>query len=289
MRRAYLPRALYVLVSLILIASAVVWVVAGNLTSPAPQSIGDLPKDLNGWPVQFQSSSGTTIHGWLIPGVKGAGAIALMHGVRSNRLSMLARARFLSQAGYTVLLFDFQAHGESQGKHITFGKLESKDAEVAIQFLRQNAPGEKIGVVGESMGGAAAILASPPLNADAMILEMVYPTIEEAVSNRIATRFGNWSRILTGLLVLQLRPRLGINPEELRPIDSVGGITCPKLFIAGSKDRYTPLEESQRLYDTAAAPKEFWVVEGAGHQDLHNAAKTEYENRVLSFFQQRLR
>jgi alpha/beta superfamily hydrolase len=51
-----------------------------------------------------------------------------MHGVRANRLSMVERARFLSYAGYSVLLFDFQGHGESTGQHITFGYLESKDA-----------------------------------------------------------------------------------------------------------------------------------------------------------------
>ena len=184
---------------------------------------------------------------------------------------------------------NFQAHGESSGNHITFGKLESKDAAAAVQFLRQNAPGEKVGVVGESMGGAAALLASPALNVDALALELVYPTIEEAVSNRIAMRLGNWSRILTNLLVLQLRPRVGVSANELRPIDTVSRITCPKLFIAGAKDQHTTLEESKRLYDTAIEPKEFWVVEGAAHQDLHKAAKNEYENRLLSFFQQYLR
>ena len=50
-----------------------------------------------------------------------------MHGVRGNRLSMLDRARFLSHAGFSVLVFDFQAHGESSGEHTTFGELESLD------------------------------------------------------------------------------------------------------------------------------------------------------------------
>ncbi len=89
---------------------------------------------------------------------KGAGAIILMHGVRANRLSMLDRARFLSHAGYAVLLVDFQAHGESTGEHITFGYLESRDAQAAVRFLRANAPDEKIGVIGVSMGGAPLCL-----------------------------------------------------------------------------------------------------------------------------------
>ena len=58
-----------------------------------------------------------------------------MHGVRSNRLQMLDRARFLNKFGYSVLLFDFQAHGESIGDHITFGYLESLDANAGYSYL----------------------------------------------------------------------------------------------------------------------------------------------------------
>ena len=45
-----------------------------------------------------------------------SGAVVLMHGVKGNRLAMLRRARLLHAEGFGVLLFDFQAHGESAGK-----------------------------------------------------------------------------------------------------------------------------------------------------------------------------
>lgn len=266
-----------------------VWLEGIELTKAAPQKVGELPPDLKGSSVQFESKSGAMIRGWFLPGQPGSGAVALMHGVRSNRLTMLDRARFFSHAGYAVLLFDFQAHGESDGSHITFGSLESKDAQAAIQFLRSNAPGEKIGVVGVSMGGAAAVLATPRLEVDALVIEMVYPTIDEAVNNRLTMRLGRWSRVLTPLLELELRTRLGISANDLRPIDHVGRLTTPKLFIAGSNDIHTTLEESQRLYDTACDPKELWIIQGAAHVDLHNAAKIEYEHRLLEFFSKHLR
>jgi fermentation-respiration switch protein FrsA (DUF1100 family) len=139
------------------------------------------------------------------------------------------------------------------------------------------------------MGGAAAILASPPLHADAYVLEMVYPTIDEAITNRLTMRLGAWARVLTPLFVLQLKPRLGIDKAELRPIDHVGQLTSPKLFIAGSNDLHTTIEESERLYEAASEPKDFWVIQGAKHVDLHHAAPTEYESRVLEFFQKNLR
>jgi len=273
---------------LLLTLFAGVWIAGSVLTAPVPEPIGDPPADIPARMVQFPSQSGATIHGWFIPGTKNAGAIILMHGVRSNRLSMLDRARFLSHAGFTVLLFDFQAHGESPGEHITFGYLESRDAHAAVEFLNANAPGERVGVIGVSMGGAATLLASPALDVDAMVLEMVYPTINEAVSNRLSMRFGSWSGMLSPVLTLQLKPRLGITADVLSPIDKVGGITVPKLFIAGANDQHTTLEESKRMFAAAAEPKELWIVEDASHTDLHAKKREEYEQRTLKFFKKSL-
>jgi uncharacterized protein len=274
---------------LLLIGLAGSWFAGSALIAPANEAIGNLPSDLVGRSVQFPSESGVVIHGWFIAGEKGAGAVVLMHGVRANRLSMLERARFLSRAGYCVLLFDFQAHGESAGKRITFGYLESSDARAAVGFLRANAPGERVGVIGVSMGGAAALLASPSLEADAMVLEMVYPTIDQAVSDRLSVRFGKWSRVFTPLLTWQLGPRLGISANALRPIDRVGSIHIPKLFIAGSADQYTTLEESRQMFALAVEPKAMWVVSGATHEDLCRFAGKEYEQRILEFFGQNLK
>jgi len=266
-----------------------IWVAGGLLTAPASQPIGELPNDLPGESVQFSSGSGSTIHGWFIPGQNQGGAVVLMHGVRGNRTSMLERARFLSHAGYAVLLFDFQAHGESPGKQITFGYLESHDARAAVSFLRARAPGARIGVIGVSMGGAAALLATPPLEADALVLEMVYPTIDQAIEDRLAIRLGKLGRAIAPVLRWQIKPRLGISTADLRPIDKVTSVHVPKLFIAGEKDQHTRIEESRAIFAAAAEPKDLWVVAGAKHEDLLGFAGNEYERRVLLFFDRYLR
>lgn len=264
------------------------WLAGSILSAPVRQSIGNLPSDLAGRSIQFPSESGATLHGWFIPGKKGKGAIVLMHGVRANRLSLLDRARFLTHAGFSILLFDFQSHGESTGEHITFGYLESRDAQAAISFLRAHAPDEKIGLIGVSMGGAAVLLASPPLEAHAIVLEMVYPSINQAISNRLTMRLGGWGSVLTPLLTWQFKSRLGVDADVLRPIDHVGGISIPKLFIVGAEDQHTTLEEFRQMFNVAGEPKELWVVDGAKHVDLYPLAKKEYEHRVLFFFRQYL-
>jgi uncharacterized protein len=279
---------IFVIVIAVLLPAAVL-ITGSLLTRPVNQSIGELPADFAAKQVEFSGSSGTIIRGWFVQGKENFGAVILMHGVRANRLSMLERARCLSRAGYSVLLFDFQAHGESTGEQITFGYLESRDARAAVDFVRALLPKEKIGVIGVSMGGAAFLLADPKLEVDAVVLEMVYPAIEQAVSNRLTARLGGWATILTPLLTWQLKPRLGISAAELRPVDHVSTVTSPKLFIAGADDQHTTLAESKELFAAANDPKELWIVPDVGHVDLYAAAKEEYEQRVNLFFEKHLR
>ena len=253
------------------------------LVAPTNHAIGAPPASLHAENVHFSSASGATVYGWFVPGHPGRGAVVLMHGVRADRLQLLTRAGFLSQAGYAVLLFDFQAHGEPPGEHITFGHLESRDATAAVQFIREKVPAEKVAVLGISMGAAAALLANPPLPADAMILESSYPTIYQATEDRMIERFGWLGKMATPLLTCQLKPRLGITPDDLKPIDCARKISVPKFFIAGTTDHNTTIEESRALYAAAAGPKQSWWIEGAGHVDMHQYAGAEYEKRVLVF------
>lgn len=259
-----------------------VWHMGSQLMASANHPVGAAPADLRVENVEFPSDSGTTIHGWFVAGEPGKGAVVLMHGVHSDRRSMVARAKFLSHAGYAVLLFDFQAHGGSPGQRITFGYLESRDATAAVEFLRHKLPGEKIGVIGGSMGAAAALLAHPPLPVEAMVLESCYPTIYQATEDRMAVRFGSLGKLVTPLLTCQLKPRLGIGLADLAPLECAKQISVPKFFLAGTADQNTTIEEARALF-AAAQPKQSWWLEGAGHVDQHTFAGDEYEKRVLAF------
>jgi pimeloyl-ACP methyl ester carboxylesterase len=276
------------LVAAMLLGVIFVWNIGGVLVVPANHPIGSPPPNLHAEPVEFPSTSGATIHGWLVAGQPGKGVVVLMHGVHANRLSLVARAEFLSRAAFSVLLFDFQGHGESLGKTITFGFLESRDATAAVNFVRAKFPGEKIGVIGISLGAASALLAEPPLPVGALVLESSFPTIYQATEDRMVMRFGFLGKLATPLLTCQLKPRLGVGHDDLNPIQHAGKISVPKLFIAGTADRDTTLPESQALFAAAAEPKQLWLLEGAGHVDMHAFSKLEYERRVLNFLAQNL-
>ena len=276
------------LLLIILLAAATlgisaVWVLGSILSAPAARSLGAAPAHLNVRSVSFGSASGSTLHGWFVQGVPGHGALVLAHSVRSNRLEMVDRAAFLHQAGYSVLLFDAQSHGESPGRHITFGYLESLDARAAVSFLRSQEPMGKIGYLGVSQGGAAALIGTPPLEVQALILEAVYPTLREAIVDRIRIRLGPLAPLLAPLLLAQIEPRLGVDPDSIAPIEGIRRIRAPVLLIAGERDKHTLLSESKRLFDAAPEPKALWVVPGAAHVNFHRAAPVEYEHRILEF------
>ena len=265
------------------------WYIGSESAAPAPRHIGAPPADLPIESVTIPSGSGSQLAAWFIPGEARKGAILLLHGVRANRLEMLGRARFFHRLGFAVLLFDFQAHGESPGDYISFGYLEAKDARAAFDVLRRKAPGEKVGVDGLSLGGAAALLADPPLEADAMVLEAVFASFDTAVGNRIAVWLGPMGRYLTPLLTWQVRPRLGFDAAVLAPATRIGAVHAPLLLIAGDADRLAVLDEAKLLYANANAPKELWIIPGAHHQDFHRFAREEFERRVAEFFKARLR
>jgi len=229
-----------------------------------------------------------------VPGTQhGGGAIVLMHGVRANRLSMVRRAEVLRAHGFAVLLFDFQAHGGSDGRRITYGRLEALDAAAAVNFVRRRLKDERIGAIGVSLGGAAALLGPEPLKVDALVLESVYPDIDSALANRLRTSLGHLAGpLLTPLLVpafkLLLPPILGVRPDELRPIDRIGTVVAPLLIASGTVDDRTPLVEAQALFERAPERKHFWAVQGAAHIDLERYSPNEYWRIVLPFLTEHL-
>lgn len=259
------------------------WLVGSLLCAPAP-AVETLPEEFRNSEVSFISRNGAEIRGNFLNGQVGKGVVILMHGVRGKRSNMAHHAEFLHANGFSVLIFDFQAHGESSGEKITSGYLESADALAAVEFARKRAPGEKIGILGTSLGGAAALLAEPPLKVDAMVLEMVYPDIERAVMNRFEIVLGSWARIFSPLLTRQLKLRVGVGAEWFSPERAIAKVDCPKLIIGGALDQHTKLADTKALFAAAKEPKELWIVTNAKHENIHAVVGKEYEERILKFF-----
>jgi pimeloyl-ACP methyl ester carboxylesterase len=282
-------RSVLVVGSLAIAFAAILFGAGEVLIAPATAVIGSAPLDLDAQSVTLESSPGESISGWFSSGSPGLGAVLLLHGVRSDRRQMLERARFLHNAGYAVLLIDLPAHGESSGAHITFGFREAEGVRASLQFLKKTLPNEKTAVIGVSLGAASIVLADVTPSPSAVVLESMYPTIEEAVADRLRLRLGSLGAGLAPLLVFQLPIRLGITSSQLRPIDHLASLHAPILVASGTEDLHTTVVESKGIFDAAMQPKEIWLVEGAGHVDLYRFNPKAYETKVFGFLAKYLR
>jgi len=277
------------LILLFIFSIFIIYSIGTFLTKSHPTNIGSISNDLKHTrAVSFPSKSDSKLSGWLLEAKQGKGGILLLHGVRSNRLQMLSRARFLQKAGYDVLLFDFQAHGESTGKQITFGHLESLDAEAAYDYLEDRLCNPTIGVIGVSLGGASALLGEVKLKAKVMILESVYPSIEEAIDNRLGIYLGVIGSYFSPLLTMQIEPRLGVGLNGLKPIEHLKSVIGATFIISGEDDKHTTVEESKKMFSMANEPKALWIVEGKGHVDFSEALGKVYEEKVLDFLEENM-
>jgi alpha-beta hydrolase superfamily lysophospholipase len=280
--------AIAVALAAAVIATFVVcWRIALAAVAPAHFVVGPPPANFPCEAIQLESRSGAKIAGWHAPVEHSRGVVVLLHPIRGSRLAMIERARLFRTAGYSVVLIDLCGHGESGGDKITLGHSERHDARSAVEFARARHPGEAIVVVGWSLGGAAALLASP-LGIHALILEEVYPTIAEALTNRTRMRVGPFAPLATAILLSQLEPQLGVAADELRPIDKLADAECPVLLLAGGEDLHTTREQTQRMFERTLNPRECVVFEGAEHVDLLQFDPERYRRVTLDFLEQHL-
>jgi alpha-beta hydrolase superfamily lysophospholipase len=278
--RLPLSACLIALAVLVLVGAAIVWAIGSKLIAVEPR-----PVALSGpgfEDVELHAAPDQRVVGSWLAG-RGRGAVLLLHGIHGDRRDMADRARFLNAQGYAVLLIDLPGQGASTASFVTFGLREADGVRAALEELRRRAPGQRIGVIGVSLGAASLVLCRDCPPVDAVVLESMYPTIEEAVANRLRMRLGPVGGPLSALLLWQLPLRLSIRPDALHPIKYVGQVKAPVLIAAGSADLHTTLSETQRLYEAAAQPKALWVVEGAAHVNLHAYAREEYERRIGAF------
>jgi len=276
-------RAFFAFVLVMLLVTGLVFGAGEVLSRPAKRVMGQAPPDLHAETVRLLLSPTDSVSGWFARG-RGRGSVLLLHGVRGDRTHMLDRARFLLAEGYSVLLIDLPAHGESSGKRMSFGAQEAAGVTVALRYLQDKLPGEKIGVIAVSLGAASLVLSRPSTPLHAVVLESMYATIADAVADRLAMRLGPVGRYFAPLLLWQLPLRTGVSAKELRPVMAVSDLRAPLLVASGTEDQHTPWPETERIFAAGKQPKELWAVQGAAHGDLYLYDRAAYQARILKFF-----
>lgn len=247
--------------------------------------------------VDFLSARGAALAGWYGDGRRQQGhaeaTIIICHGWAADKGDMLGLTEALRQSGFDVLLFDLHGWGESARGPVTFGDQETGDILGAVRFVREQRPGKarRIGLIGFSMGAAAAIRATAQnAGIDALVADASYARLNVQVG-RFFQRFAGplWPVVYAPARWFGER-LTGTVLSTISPVQVIGRITPrPVLIIHGSRDRVIDVDDARQLYRAAGPPKTLWLIEGAGHGETRTLAPAaQWDARVIAFFREHL-
>ncbi len=189
--------------------------------------------------------------------------------------------------GYNVFLVDHRAHGNSEGKFISFGQYESDDCIEWLYFLRKEF-GEDISIalIGQSMGAATVLMMSGkdslPDNVRCVISDSGYIDFYSELWKLLP--LPKWLR---GPTLWPMDRYLDIvhhiRMRDSDALEAVAKSRVPILFIHGAKDNFVPLWMNEELYEACGSEKERVVFPDATHIKSYDYYPDQYEQAVTAF------
>lgn len=243
-----------------------------------------------------------TLRGWWIPKtaqfVDPETVIIVVHGLDSNRARdpdlYMPLIRDLRDRGFSLLLFDLRAHGESDGEVMSAGFYEKYDVLGAMDVAenRYGIPAERIGVLGFSMGGVAALRAAtdePRLRA--LVVDSAFANIDDLFAVEVADRTplpeGTISILKPGMEIVA-RVRYGIRLSALKPEEFVSEIDVPLLLMHSEDDDRIAADHSERIASAATHPEtRLQSFPSGGHSTAFSDHPVEYLDAVTEYFRGR--
>lgn len=268
---------------------------------------------LTGEAVAFPAYDGLRLNGMLIraqPGSSPLGLIIFAHEYCADMHSCARYCRPLLEVGYDILTFDFRGHGQSPcnpgyspRQWVTDFEIDDMRGAVAFarEWLIQHGRAPQVGVFGISRGACAAIIvasrdstiralvADGAFSTDAIIEHFmrrwadIFATVRIVPEDQYPSfwRFLRWTMVHCAARELRCR-----FPSVLKVIRRMKPV--PIFFIHGERDSYIPVEQSRLLYTLAGQPKEFWVAQGARHNQAALLHPETYARLTVGFFARRL-
>jgi pimeloyl-ACP methyl ester carboxylesterase len=217
-----------------------------------------------------------TLVSWVVgPRVGPAkGTVALLHGVRMNKQSLVPVGVALSDAGYRAVLVDLRGHGESSGRYLTYGSVEARDiSRVLDAVARRESSAACTGVYGFSYGAAVAIeLAARDARVSAVVAVAPFSSLREVAGDYERKYLPAPLKLIPDAWfqsAIDEGARLAeFDPDRAAPLQAVGHFDADLLLIHGTADTQVPQRHSETLARAAGARAELLTILGATHDDM---------------------
>jgi alpha-beta hydrolase superfamily lysophospholipase len=242
------------------------------------------------WEVETEfatNSDNQKIAYWYFPVDKSKAVVILIHGYSNpgGKPQMIGHTEYLHEAGYSTVLLDLRAFGESEGNKMTLGVNEWRDVEAVfdqIKSLSENKD-KKVGFLGISMGAVISLMTAGVTNkGDFIIASVPYADFRSMFHSQIQAT-GLPPSVFFPFMKAAAIIEFGKDYQQFTPSNVIKNIKAPILLIAAKQDEELNSQDVKTLYDLANEPKEYWEIDS--RHDIFDAYPKEFKERVLLFLQ----
>jgi alpha/beta superfamily hydrolase len=281
----------------IIIVIAVILVVYTGLSMYGAKRCMEIPREslevtADSTGLEYENISFTSrednvlLKGWYFPG--GETAIIVVNGGFNPRVDdnsdTLGLTRELVKKGYSVLLFDFRGRGESEGAARSLSNIDEDIGGAYDYLIGRGHTLNQTCLMGFCSGAVQACIYASRNDTGVLILDGCFISVPTMVVREAATTTA--PEFLARLFIpgLFLITKLVYGYELVNPIDAVGAIKCPTLFIHEEYDKFTTLEETEKLYNVSSNQvNEIWEVSESDHSHAFRNYPEEYVGKIHGF------
>lgn len=238
--------------------------------------------------VWIDSEDGLKLHGTWFPVGDKTKVVICFHGYTSQGMNdYIGLSGYYLKRGYSMLLVDERAHGQSEGEYIGFGCLDRNDAMGWISWVLETC-GEEVQILlhGTSMGGATVLMASGlklPPQVKGIVSDCAFTSPKDVFTHVLHTMYH-----LPAFPMIQIADRVnkkkaGYGLDECNAAREVQKATVPILFIHGDADTFVPCKMCKEIYENCASPKQMLIVPGAAHAESYYKDTAAYEQALDTF------
>ncbi|MGN0341239.1 MAG: alpha/beta hydrolase [Roseburia sp.] len=231
------------------------------------------------------SKDGLKLHATFFPqGDKKKVAICF-HGYTSQGMTdYTALSDYYLKHGFSMLLPDARAHGQSEGTYVGFGCLDRYDALGWINWIIQEC-GEDVQILlhGTSMGGATVLMTGGlemPPQVKGIVSDCAFTSPKNVFTHVLHSMYHLPAFPLIPLSDLVNRKLAGYGMDECNAAREAAKIKVPLLVIHGSSDTFVPTAMCHEIYDNCQTKKKLLIVEGAAHAESYYKDTKAYEEAL---------
>jgi uncharacterized protein len=244
-----------------------------------------LLQEFNAQPIQFKTTDGLNLAGLLIIRSGATRNLLLCHGYRMAKERLMSFVSMFPRDN--ILLFDYRAHGESEGNCTTIGYHEKKDVLAAWAVLKDHQATKLLPTYGIGLSmGAVSLLAAAIEEKDSfqgIILDSPFTCLEDQARTRFSKRFKIPFVFVEQLGIRIFEYMMDYSPAQVNALQWAEQLTIPVFVIHSCNDRVASYDGALSLYDKFQTKKEFWKVSDSGHARIYIDCANEYPAKVESF------